>query len=137
MKGYIYTIRSYQTKDIYIGSTRDKLCNRMAKHRFSYKQFINGNYDYTTSFDIIQFEDAYIEILEELEYNSKEELKQKEGNYIRNMECINKHIAGRTKQNWYEDNKERILEERKKYYEDHKENIKEKQKKYRNKNKLL
>jgi hypothetical protein len=41
------------------------------------------------------------------------ELDKREGEYIRNNNCINRCIAGRTQKEYYEENKEKILEQRK------------------------
>ena len=43
--------------------------------------------------------------------------KKKEGEYQRSINCINKNIAGRTKQEHYEDNKEEIAVKGKQYRE--------------------
>lgn len=37
---------------------------------------------------------------------SRKDLEKKEGEFIRNMECINKNIAGRTKKQYYKENKD-------------------------------
>ena len=92
MKGYIYSIRSHQTPNIYIGSTIQILCKRMSQHKREYK----NQQKYCSSFEIIQYEDAYIELIEIVEFNEKTELFAREGHYIRTMECINKLIMGRT-----------------------------------------
>lgn len=48
----IYSIRSHQTDQIYVGSTTQKLSERMAEHRYK-KGHILMNYS-----------DAYIELIE-------------------------------------------------------------------------
>jgi gas vesicle protein len=53
------------------------------------------------------------------------ELNRREGEHIRNNNCINRYIAGRTKKEYREDNKEKIKEQKKEYYEDNKEKIKQ------------
>jgi hypothetical protein len=134
MKGSIYAIRSHQTPNIYIGSTIQILCKRFGGHKRDYK----NQQKYCSSFEIIQYEDAYIELIEIVEYNEKSELFAREGYYIRTMECVNKLIMGRTHKEyakeWYDENKKRILEERKKYAIDNKDKIKEYQTKYKNDN---
>jgi hypothetical protein len=116
MKGYVYSIRSHQTKDIYIGSTKDILSRRLAGHRYSYKQYLNGTYPYLTSFEIIKYEDAYIELIELIEYTDKNELIAREGHHIRIMDCVNKHIPNRTKKEYNLDNKEKNKNHKKQYY---------------------
>jgi hypothetical protein len=41
------------------------------------------------------------------------ELDKREGEHIRNNNCINKYIAGRTMKEYYEDNKEKIKQDMK------------------------
>ena len=108
--GKIYTIRSYQTELIYIGSTCSPLSKRLSQHRKNYKKFLNGKYNNITSFEILKYGDAYIELLEEYPCENKMMLEKREGELIRNNECVNKYIAGRTGDEWYADNKEKVKE---------------------------
>jgi hypothetical protein len=133
--GRVYTIRSRQTNELYIGSTTQALSMRIAQHRRNYKGYLNKTQKYITSFKILQYNDAYIELLFEGEFESKDALQKREGEYIRSMECVNRCIAGRTKQEYRDENKEQILERNKKYYEDNKEQIIEHQKQYYEENK--
>jgi hypothetical protein len=130
-KGKIYTLRSYQTNEIYIGSTIDLLPKRLWKHKTDYKCWKNGKKPYITSFELIKYDDYYIELLELFPCNSKAELEKREGHHIRYMECVNKLIAGRTKKEYYIENKKKVLEYQKDYYEDNKDKIKEQKKEYR------
>jgi hypothetical protein len=123
--GRIYTLRSHQTTDIYIGSTTQTLSQRMTDHRKNYKSYLNGTFAYITSYEILQYEDAYIELLFEGEFESKYALKQKEGKYQREMDCVNKHIAGRTKQEYEEEHKEQKKESGKRYRNKHQYSIKQ------------
>ena len=137
--GKIYSIRSHQTSDIYIGSTTQQLCRRFTNHKAHYKQWLNGQISYTTSFSILEYDDAYIELIEETEFKSKDELRQREGHYIRNTNCVNKQVAGRSKQEWdkqfYENNKKQIIIKQQHYYTANIEKVKEYKKKYAEKNK--
>ena len=118
--GKIYSIRSYQTDDIYIGSTTRPLSERMADHRKKYKQFLQGKNGYLTSFDIIKRGDAYIELIQAIPCNNVNELTKFEGNYIRHMNCVNKCIPHRTQHQYYIDNKNKKLKQFKQYYEKNK-----------------
>jgi hypothetical protein len=128
MKGYIYMIRSFQTEDVYYGSTTQQLCNRMAKHRCNYKQWLNGNFNNISSFEILKYEDAYIELVEEIEFQNKKELHAREGYYIRENNCVNKYIPCRTNKEYIEEHKEERKEYMKLYREANKDIIKEQQK---------
>lgn len=138
MKGFIYIIRSHQTDEVYYGSTTQMLCKRMAKHREAYRYWLDGKRKYTeTSSNIIQYDDAYIELIETVEFQDKKELHAREGYYIRENKCVNRCVMGRTKEVWYQDNKEAIAEKCKKYNEEHKEHIKELHKEYYQVNKEI
>jgi hypothetical protein len=131
--GKIYCIRSFKTDDIYIGSTTQPLCKRMVEHRSKYKGWLKGVANNCTSFELMKYGDTYIELIALYPCNSKEELKREEGKYHREMDCVNKRIESRTHKEWYEDNKEIILQKAKEYHSrpEIKERIKEKRKEYR------
>ena len=126
-KGKIYSIRSPQTDKYYIGSTTQLLSKRLGQHKEKYKKFIGGLGHNISSFEIIKFDDCYIELLENYKCESKEELNKREGELIRFYidDVVNKCIAGRTKKQNYIDNRDKILEKCKQYQEINKDNIKE------------
>jgi hypothetical protein len=127
----LYAIRSHQTEDIYIGATVVKLARRMAKHRCGFKQWTTGkSKHYVTSYEILKREDAYIELLQTFPCLCKEELDQREGQLIRETECVNKNIPGRTLKQYREDNIEKIQQWKAQYYQDNTDKLKAKQKQY-------
>jgi len=130
-QGKIYCLRSHQTGDIYIGSTCQPLPKRKGDHRGKYKLWKNGKYHYVASFELIKYDDCYIELLEECPCDNRNQLERREGQLIREMDCVNKYVAGRSKKEYDEEHKEQI----KKYREEHKEQIKEYKKKYREEHK--
>ncbi len=69
MKGFVYIIRSKHTDDVYYGSTKKALKRRFSGHKSSYK---TGKND-TQSFLIMKYADAYIELVEEVEYEDKKD----------------------------------------------------------------
>ena len=119
--GKIYTIRSYQTDDIYIGSTTQTLTKRLSKHKGDFKAWKKGKHHYITSYELIKYDDVYIELLELCPCSNKMELCRREGQLQREMDCVNKGIAGRTRKEYRDDNKEKIKE----YVEANKEKINE------------
>ena len=147
MLGRIYVIKSNETDKVYIGSTIQSLSERFRCHKKDYKSWLNGDCHYVSSFEIIQYSDAFIELLEEVDVGDKTELHKIEGRYIKdNMNCVNKRVAGRDqkqyridnreqRKQYYQDNKEQILEKYKQYYQDNKEKLKEQAKQYRIDNK--
>lgn len=123
-KGKIYCIRSYQTDMVYIGSTIQSLSMRMVGHRSDYKRYLNGKFNYVSSFEILQYGDAYIELIKLYPCSCHSELAREEGQFIRSVDCVNKMIAGRTQKEYDEENKRK--EYHKEYREDNKEKRKEK-----------
>ena len=158
--GYIYSIypiNSIDENDIYYGSTNN-INRRWSLHKHNY----NTKKTYYTSFilfDKYGIDHCKFEIIEEIKYNNKLELLNKEKYYIDNNKCINKMSPiGRTnnpntlqkykdkKKEYYENNKEILLEKQKKYNEtnrdirilkqrEYHENNKDKAKEYYEKNK--
>jgi hypothetical protein len=99
--GKIYQIVSFSHPElVYYGSTVQPLSNRMCAHRCSFKAGYN-----TSSKFIVCFDDATILLVENYPCNNKEELNRREGEYIKNNECVNKVIAGRNINEWKEDNR--------------------------------
>ena len=133
--GSIYKIWSLSTDEIYIGSTTEPLSKRMTKHRHKYKKYKEGKNPGTTSFKIFEYGDARIELIETFDCKCKEELVAREGHYIRTLDCVNYYTPGRTKKEYYEDNKEKIALNKKKYREKNKEKIALNKKKYHEDNK--
>ena len=131
--GRVYSIRSHQTTDIYIGSTTQILSKRMADHRKTYKSYLNGICGYVSSYEILPYEDAYIELIFEDEFESKYALMKKEGEYIREMDCVNKVIPGRTKKEYRDEHKEQAKEYGIKWREENKDLKREMDKKYKEK----
>ena len=133
-KGKIYKVVDVEYKLCYIGSTVETLGRRMAKHRDHYKRYKEGNANNVKVFDVfskVGVENCKIELIENYPCNSKEELQAKEGQYIRECDCVNKQIAGRTNEQWKKDNIEMIREKERKYREENKDVIKQRDKKYR------
>jgi hypothetical protein len=134
----IYSIRSNNTDLIYIGSTIQPLSKRLSGHRGSYSSYLKGGTaKYCKSYNILELGDYYIELIENFSCNNKEELHKKEGEHIRLNNCVNKVIAGRTKKEYREDNKDKIKELEKKWKENNKDKIGERQKIYREDNKEI
>ena len=109
--GKIYTIRSHQTNKYYIGSTNHKtLAQRLGKHRSNYKEYLNNHNNYISSFEILQHTDHYIELLELYPCNTKDELRRREGELIKQFrsDLVNICIPGVP----YEEEKPRIIRPR-------------------------
>ena len=78
----IYALKSEQASKFYIGATTKRLCQRMAQHKQNYNKYVAKTLDYDCSFDILQYSDAQIQLLEAFECNNKDELNAKLLKYI-------------------------------------------------------
>ena len=136
--GKIYKITDIAYNKCYIGSTTEELSMRMARHRQKYKQFLKGTQKFMSSYDLFNeygVENCKIELIEYFKCDTLQELRKKEGEHIKNTECVNKFVAGRTVKEYHEDNKNKIREYKKEWYEDNKDKIKEQKKEYYQNNK--
>ena len=105
--GKIYKLECLTTGLIYVGSTtKQYLSQRMVQHKSEYMSYKDGKRGYITSFKIIEGDNYDIQLLESVNCNTKDELLAREGHYIKTLECVNKYISGRTKQQYRNDNKD-------------------------------
>jgi hypothetical protein len=133
--GKIYTIRC-RTDDtlIYVGSTIQPLCERLAGHKRDSKKekqknrllFIKVNGDW---------DNWFIELHSLYPCSCIEELQRKEGEIIREIGTLNTIIAGRSRKENYQDNKKERIDESKERYIKNKEKRLENNKKYYEANK--
>ena len=138
--GKVYRIWTLLSNEIYIGSTADTLSNRFGKHRRQYKGWLRNKKKYMTSFELFEkfgVENCKIDLEHNFPCNSRAELNAEEGRVQRMHKdiLVNNKIAGRTKKEYYADNKEHIGGQHKQYYIEHKEHLAEQHKQYQDKNK--
>ncbi len=147
-KGKIYKLYSVSNEElVYYGSTIQELSVRLAGHVRDYK----NNTTCKSKF-VIDAGDYKMELIENYPCVNRGQLERREGEFTKNNVCVNKIIVGRTKKEYYEDNKEAILKHNKQYcqnnkekvalkrkenYENNKEKILEKNKQYRENNKEI
>jgi hypothetical protein len=110
MSSRIYKLTSQQTPKIYIGSTKLSLNTRFILHKTKFKNQVK----YITANELLQYQDCKIELIEECDLNT-DELKKKEGNYIKEFDCVNKNIAGRNLKDYYLDHIEKYKETNKRF----------------------
>ena len=128
--GRIYIIRSPNTDMVYIGSTTGKLNKRFNKHHSDWRRDSKKG----SSFLILEKGESYIELIEEVQVENKRELDILEQKWIeRTPNNVNKNKAYISK----EGIKKRQDEFSKKYYQDHKERILENLREHRKKNKEI
>ena len=130
--GKIYAIKSNETDEVYIGSTCDILKGRFCSHKADFKRKLRGEkFRYSTSDKLLKYSDAYIELIEEYPCETKRELLDREGYFIKNTpNCVNTQIQGRTMAEWRVDNAEKIKKYSKEYYEKNREIQNEKHKEW-------
>ena len=147
LNGKIYKLIDNTNGNIYIGSTCLSLKERLKYHKDKYNEYKKKETNGATSYHIIKNNDYRIELIENFPCKFKQELLNKEREYIENNKCINKlrpittyqekldydkewkknnkdkvKIHGQTK---YEKHRDKILESRKIYNEANKDKIKE------------
>lgn len=115
----IYKITSPNHEKMYIGSTFKKLQYRFAVHKSMWNK--------ASSKHIIQAGNAKIELVETIQINDDDKrsryLRERYWiNIFRDMGCpiINKHVPGRTQQEYYRDNKDKISKFMRDWYQNHK-----------------
>lgn len=114
-KGKIYKIISDHTEKCYVGSTCQTLPNRMKSHRSDIKG--------TTASQIMCFDDARAELIEDFSCHTRKELLTRETHWMRELNCVNQikpiitdeERKANAKQ-YRIDNKEYIAEEKKKWH---------------------
>ena len=132
--GKIYRITDVGYNMCYIGSTIERLSQRMSKHRDSYKLYLDNGFGKTTVFNLFDqygLKNCKIELIESYPCSSRDELNAREGQHIRQNDCVNIRLEGRTAKEYAEQRKPK----RKEYYNQNKEEFANKSKAYREQNK--
>jgi len=137
----IYKIccKDINIKDIYVGSTANALRVRKSVHKSScnnendkrYNLYVykfireNGGWD---NWDVV--------LVENVKCENKQELHKRERFHIEELSAeLNKVIPNRSQKEYYDKNRELLLEQKKEYYVNNKEEIAKKNKQYRQDNK--
>jgi len=85
----------------------------------------------TRSVYVLDHEDWRMDVVDKIECNTRDEVRNLEGKWILENDCVNMQVAGRTMQQYYKDHKEEKKEYYREYQETNKEQIKEYKKQYR------
>ena len=108
-----YKIISANTDQCYVGSTKKPLDERLQRHEYDYKYDQEDKYCYITSYDILEFKDYSIELIETKDCKDRVERDTIECMHIINTaNTVNKVMPGRTNAQYY-----------RQYHQDHKEQI--------------
>ena len=115
----IYKIESHLGDKIYVGSTaKQYISQRLQQHKNGYKQWKEDKISKTTSYDLFDEygpDNCQIVLIEEYPCSCKDAKNAREGHFIRELDCVNKCILGRTNKQYKQDNREKIIEQRKLY----------------------
>ena len=108
--GKIYKITNEDMPGlVYYGSTICNLNKRLGNHKYDIKRSNNS------SKILFNTENYKIELVELYPCENRKELCEREGWYIRNNDCINKNISGRTTKEYQKENSELYKEYQKEY----------------------
>ena len=120
----IYRIVDVAYNKCYYGSTIETLSRRMAHHKLHHKKHLNNeakcNRSVNVIFDEYGIENCKIELVERFPCETKEEMRKREGFYIQNNDCVNKHIAGRSKREYQTATREHKNQKQRDYYQQNK-----------------
>lgn len=96
---------------VYVGSTtRPLLSQRLTDHRSKYNMWKKGTFHKLLSFVCLEDPTCYIELLESFPCNNIDELHKCEGKWMRDIDCVNRCLAGRTQKEYAESYKDRRKE---------------------------
>jgi hypothetical protein len=97
--GKVYKITNGENDLIYIGSTYRPLSYRFSIHKYNYKKYtINDADTYISAFSVLCYEGCEIELIENVNCNSRKELQEREKYHIQQYgnRCVNKHYKEKT-----------------------------------------
>ena len=130
--GNIYKIVDNTNGNIHIGSTcLPYLSSRLQNHQSKYKLYLKGLTNNMKSFEILKNEDYDIILLESYPCDDKMQLHARERHYIETLECVNRHHPTRTKEEYYQENKDSLSAKNKEYRNINKDEIDSQRKGYR------
>lgn len=130
MNGKIYEIWNSDLDIVYIGSTVKTLKQRLSKHLSAWGSWKQTGKGYCSSYRIFQTDNYFINLIDDFPSKSRKELEKEEGSLIRQHDCVNLVIPGRTQKEWLQDNKEQVTEYQSQWYLNNKEQIAEQKKLY-------
>jgi hypothetical protein len=111
--GLIYKLTSASTDIVYIGSTILSINDRFIRHKASLRRFQNNNGDYCSAFELMQLPDVKIELIENVDFNDRDFLRERENYHILRNDCVNIKNAKFDYDTYYLLNKDRL----KQYYQ--------------------
>ena len=127
--GFIYKITSSHDKRVYVGKSKTTSDIRFDKHKKDYKGWCKGKQiNYITSFELMKYDDCIMIVLEN--DISDDMLSQREGYWYTQFDCVNSQVPNRTLKEWYQDNRDKMLEYKRQYRINNQDEILEYNKQY-------
>ena len=105
-EGYIYKITSLRTANVYYGSTKKCIKKRFNEHIAMYNMWVRNpkGYAYSTSFEIVQYDDAKIELVVAYIYADESELLRLEQCFIdTHRNSVNTHAPSKLIHNYHKE----------------------------------
>ena len=144
--GKIFCIKNTVDDEVFIGATQRWLDDKMKEYKSMYNKEKGAKMQLCQHMMKHGIDNFYIELLENAECSSIDEMKQKVKAYTKKLGTLNKRIEGRTKEEWKEDNptyskeykdknKEKIKLQRQLWYQENKDHCLEKHVQWRTQNK--
>lgn len=116
----------------YYGHTED-FEKRKKLHMFDHRCWVEAGrpdkisviHSATRSVLVLDHEGWTMEEVDTIECDKEEDASKLEGKYILENECVNRCVAGRTRKQYYQDNRKKQCEQKKQYYKDNREERRE------------
>ena len=118
--GKVYCLRNSVNDDVYVGSTIQDLARRLSKH-FSDARRHPGNQRITSLISELGADKFSIELLESYPCESVQQLRRKEGEWVRRQGTLNTMLPGRTRAEYYTEHRDALTQKMREYYSEHRE----------------
>ena len=116
--GITYEIRDKTNpKLVYYGSSELSLDERMKIHLTGFNTWKNTGIGYCSSFKVLELNNYKYDIIDIVYFDTKYELREYERPLIEGQVCVNERIPNRSDAEYYQDNKEKILEQQAEWLE--------------------
>ena len=125
--GITYEIRDNSNPDlVYYGSSELSLDERMKKHIDHFNAWKKTGIGYCSSFKILELNNYKYDIIDIVYFDTKYELREYERPLIEGQVCVNERIPNRSRAEYYQNNKDKLLKQVADYKLKNKEKLKEK-----------
>ena len=89
-----YKIICAETKRVYVGSTVLTIQKRLNQHERNYRKFLNGRYNFVSSYIVLEKKNYTVELIDTIECNDRKHRDLVEGLHIINERAVNRIIPG-------------------------------------------